>query len=172
MSSASPAIFRAALAAAALAACAPAAAAGAGAAEASAAQCVMPEIVRASLATAEERLRAAGCSVGEVTRVGSRTVPEGDVVSFPVAVGVHLPAGTAIALAVSAGPACTVPKIGSATTLSKIGKRLAAANCKVGKVRYTPSSKRRGTVLRLNPVAGHTIPPKGAVQVYLSSGHS
>ncbi len=132
--------------------------------------CVVPEVFSVELASAEEMVVAAGCTVGSVTYVGSRSVREGSVVSAQAAVGTSLPHGYQLALAVSAGPPCTVPRIGTARTLARITARLKAANCTVGKIHRVHSARRRGAVIKLSATPGRLLPPKAAVQVYLSSG--
>jgi PASTA domain-containing protein len=74
--------------------------------------CVVPEVVGKTLAAAENRLEAAGCSLGKITHSYSRR-PPGRVVSEHPPLGTVLSAGTAVGLTVSKGPR-VMPKSASA----------------------------------------------------------
>jgi len=66
-------------------------------------QCVVPPIVRKTLARARSALHDAGCSLGRVRRVFSSRVSKGRVVSQHPDAGNILPGGTAVDVALSKG---------------------------------------------------------------------
>jgi len=66
-------------------------------------QCVVPPIVRNTLARARSALHDAGCSLGRVRRVFSSRVSKGRVVSQHPDAGNILPGGTAVDVALSKG---------------------------------------------------------------------
>jgi hypothetical protein len=67
------------------------------------ATCVVPRLVRATLAVARVAVRARGCTVGRVTRKYSR-VRKGRVIAQRPKAGTHLPAGASVSLVLSRGP--------------------------------------------------------------------
>ena len=68
------------------------------------ASCVVPKVKKGSkLGAAKKQLVAANCTAGKVSRVRSVKVPKGKVVKLKTKAGTSLPAGTAVAIVVSAG---------------------------------------------------------------------
>jgi beta-lactam-binding protein with PASTA domain len=58
-------------------------------------------VKRKKLAAAKNAIRAAGCTVGQITRKKSKKVKPGRVIKQKLAAGTTVTAGTAIALVVS-----------------------------------------------------------------------
>jgi hypothetical protein len=66
---------------------------------------------------------------------------------------------------------CVVPKLGVHQTLSTVERRIKTAHCSVGKIRYTPSSRRaHGVVLGLSPRSATKHASGAAVAIEVSSG--
>jgi beta-lactam-binding protein with PASTA domain len=67
------------------------------------AQCVVPRVIRKTLAAARSALTTAHCSVGSITRAYSPKVPQGRVAFQHPAAGTALSGGSAVGLVVSKG---------------------------------------------------------------------
>jgi uncharacterized repeat protein (TIGR02543 family) len=65
--------------------------------------CVVPRVKGKPLATAKARIAAAHCSAGKVTKVKSRTVPKGKVISQRPKAGTKLASGSKVSLVISRG---------------------------------------------------------------------
>jgi uncharacterized delta-60 repeat protein len=65
--------------------------------------CVVPNLARATLATAKKRLRTAGCKIGRVRRITSGKVAKGRVVRQRIRPGTRIDPKRRVALDVSAG---------------------------------------------------------------------
>jgi beta-lactam-binding protein with PASTA domain len=68
-----------------------------------AARCVVPKLAGKTLAAATALLKKANCKTGKVTRVKSKKVKRGAVVSSKPKAGTSAAAGTPVALVVSLG---------------------------------------------------------------------
>jgi hypothetical protein len=136
--------------------------------------CVVPNVVPGvSLVSVEQEIRADGCSIGSIRSTASRTVFTGRVMRLSPAPGTRLSAGAAVSISISSGPPCVVPRIGSRESLTTIKRRLTAAHCSVGKVRYVRTThSRRGTVIGLRPGPRTSLLSHAAVDVVLSGGRS
>jgi hypothetical protein len=66
-------------------------------------RCVVPNVKGKPLATARTRIAVAHCRTGNVTKVKSRTVPKGKVVSQRPKAGTKLAAGSKVSLVISRG---------------------------------------------------------------------
>jgi hypothetical protein len=66
-------------------------------------RCVVPNVKRKPLAAAKRRIAAAHCRTGKVTKVKSKTVPKGRVISQKPRAGKKLAAGSRVKLVVSRG---------------------------------------------------------------------
>jgi hypothetical protein len=120
---------------------------------------------------AEQAIRASGCALGGVKRVASRTVRAGYVIGLSAPTGKHLPPATAIAIVVSTGPPCVVPRVSAGTALSIAERRLSANHCSVGKISATRSRRyRRGRVLRFGARTGQVLPSHAPIAIILA-GH-
>lgn len=68
-------------------------------------------------------------------------------------------------------PPCVVPALAGGTPLANVQPALATAACAMGAVDYVPSTKfARGTLVRLTPVSGTSLPNGAAVNVTVSDG--
>jgi hypothetical protein len=120
---------------------------------------------------AEQAIRASGCALGGVKHVASRTVRAGYVIGLSAPTGKHLPPATAIAIVVSTGPPCVVPRVSAGTALSIAERRLSANHCAVGKISATRSKRyRRGRVLRFGARTGQVLPSHAPIPIVLA-GH-
>jgi hypothetical protein len=66
-------------------------------------ECVVPKLVRKTLAAARTALLAAHCRLGVVTKAFSNTIPKGRVTKQRRAPGLHLPNGTKVGVTLSKG---------------------------------------------------------------------
>jgi len=124
-----------------------------------------------SLAVVEQALVAAHCAVGAVTRLPSPTVHVGDVIGLAPVPLSQQASGTPIAIEVSTGPACVVPRVRTGTTLAAAERVIRAAHCAVGKITHARShAVRRGGVIRVSPAAGKIAATNAAVAIVESSG--
>ncbi len=84
--------------------------------------------------------------------------------------GVVPPEATAVAT-VTVVPPCVVPHLRGSVSLRKAKKRIVAAHCTVGAVRYARSrTHARGTVIALSPKPGTGHATHAQVQITVSSG--
>jgi len=68
-------------------------------------------------------------------------------------------------------PACIVPSFTPGAPVAQVAGALTAANCSVGRRRYTLSrSYARGTVIRLGSSSGTTLPNRAGVDMLISRG--
>jgi hypothetical protein len=68
-------------------------------------------------------------------------------------------------------PPCVVPSFSSKMSLSTVERRIRAAHCRVGKVRYSSSERyRRGAVIKLSHRPGTKLSSNSVVWVLVSSG--
>lgn len=125
----------------------------------------------ASLAVVEQALLAAHCAVGTVTRLPSPTVHAGNVIGLSPAPLSQQATGTAVAIEVSTGPACVVPRIRSGATVAATKRAIRAAHCSVGRVTHRRSlTVRRSRVIRISPAAGAIGATNAAVAIVESTG--
>lgn len=135
------------------------------------AACIVPSALPGeSLHAIENAIKAAHCSVGKVSHVGSTTVRGGEVIAFSSAPGTRLPVGTRIGIVVSAGPPCIVPRVRRYETLATAKRSIQAAHCRLGSIRHAANHAARGTVIALKPASGRTLAPRAPVQVIISEG--
>jgi hypothetical protein len=134
--------------------------------------CVVPQLTGyVALATVEQRLTAAGCTVGPVRYTASVSVPRGDVVSLSSQPGTKLPAGSAIGVVVSAGRPCVVPVVHAGSSLGGAERKIIAAGCTVGKVSRAHSRRvRHGRVLSISPRPRARLSPRAKVNIRVSAG--
>jgi hypothetical protein len=68
-------------------------------------------------------------------------------------------------------PPCVVPTFSSSMHLSIVERRIRAAHCQVGKIRYAHSTRHRsGTVIGLSPRSHTTLASGAAVDILVSDG--
>ena len=133
--------------------------------------CLIPTpSLTASLATVEQALQTAHCTVGAVSRTPNRTVPAGKVIAFSPAAGTQLANGAPVAIIVSRGAPCIVPRVARGEALAVVEKELRKADCSVGPIVRTHSHVHRGRVVHLSPAAGTAGAPRAPVKIIVSAG--
>jgi hypothetical protein len=118
---------------------------------------------------AEQAIRASGCALGAVRHIASRTVRAGYVIGLSAPAGKHLPPATAVAITVSTGPPCVVPRVAAGTALGTVERRLSANHCAVGRISSQRSTRyRRGRVLRLGARTGQLLASHSPIAIVLA----
>jgi hypothetical protein len=134
--------------------------------------CVVPKFRSgASLASVEQKIRAAHCTVGKISSAASTTVPRGGVVSLSPAPGKTLTAGTAVRIVTSAGRPCIVPVVRSGTSLAQAERQIVAADCTVSTSRVSSRRVRHGRVVGVAPRPHTRLAPRARVKILISAGH-
>jgi beta-lactam-binding protein with PASTA domain/predicted Ser/Thr protein kinase len=125
----------------------------------------IPAVVQVPQAQAERRLRKAGLKIGQLLPQSSSTVPKGDATRTDPAAGTSVPAGTAVTLYVSSGPApIRVPNtVGDTEAAAKAA--LSAFTVKT--VDQTSKTQPPGTVISQTP-AGGTAPRNSTVTLVIA----
>lgn len=133
--------------------------------------CVVPTFHRgAKLASVEQSVRAASCSVGKVRYTASRSVGRGGVIALSLATGTKLANGAPVNIVVSAGRPCVVPVVRSGSSLGRAKRLLAAGNCRSVIVHTHSRRVHRGRVVRLGSRAHSRLFPLTRVPVVVSTG--
>lgn len=133
--------------------------------------CVVPGFHRgAHLATVEQSITAASCSVGKVHYAASSSVGRGGVISLNPATGTKLGPGASVDIVVSAGRACVVPSLKAGSSVGRAKKLLAAGNCSAVIVHARSRKVRRGRVIRLGSRANSRLFPLSRVAIVVSTG--
>jgi hypothetical protein len=135
------------------------------------APCVVPEIsYGTSLASVSNKLTAAGCTVGKVKNVASARYKKGTVVKVGQKAGTTLAPKAAIALQVSTGPPCVVPRL-AGKSLGQAKAALKRAHCTAGGVsRVRSRTVRSGRVVRSAPGRGKRLATNARVALVVSKG--
>ena len=135
--------------------------------------CVVPQFASgASLASVEQEIRAADCTVGSISSVASTKVARGVVLGLNPASGTKLSAGAAVNIVESAGRPCVVPVVKSGSTLAHVEHQLTAADC-TASISYVHSRHvRRGRVVGLASRPHNQLSPRAKVRVIVSAGRS
>ncbi|MBL8258439.1 MAG: PASTA domain-containing protein [Candidatus Competibacteraceae bacterium] len=131
----------------------------------------VPNVVGQSQSAASATLQTVGLTVGNIAQQPSSTVPAGSVISQNPAAGASVASGSAVALAVSSGPApVTVPNV-VGQSQSVAGSTLQSAGLTAGSITTESSTAApAGIVIRQNPAAGAAVAPGSAVALVVSSG--
>ena len=133
--------------------------------------CVVPQLASgASLASVEQKLRAADCTVGSISSVASTKVARGVVLSLNPASGTKLSAGAAVNIVESAGRPCVVPVVESGSRLAHVEHQLAAADCAMSISHLHSRHVRRGRVIGLASRPRTRLSPRAKVLVLVSAG--
>jgi hypothetical protein len=134
--------------------------------------CLVPRFHRgAKLASVEQTIRAAGCSVGKIRYTASNSVGRGGVVALSPATGTRLANGASVNIVASAGRPCIVPSLRPGVTVGHAKHLLAAANCRAAIVHTHSRHVRRGRVVRLGSRARSHLFPLSLVRIVVSLGH-
>jgi PASTA domain len=128
--------------------------------------CKVPGLVGGAESDVAGTLERYGCAVGNVTRVFSRTVPVGDVVSQSQPEGTQLPPASKVDVVVSRGPQqCKVPNV-RRMTLARAKSKLKRAHCRAGSIRRVAAAKSmKGRVIRQKPAPGTRLPEGSRVNL-------
>ncbi len=131
----------------------------------------VPNVVGRPLADAERAIVAAGLTVGAVEKAYSNTVPAGSVIKQAPVGGTIVRPGTAVDLAVSAGPAgVTVPNV-VGRPLVDAERAIVAAGLTVGAVEKAYSNTvPAGSIVKQAPAGGSIVRPGTAVDLVVSAG--
>lgn len=131
----------------------------------------VPNVVGETQAAAEATLIAAQLTVGAITAQASDTVPAGTVISQAPVAGTEVEKASAVALAVSTGPALvSVPNLVGQTQAAATAA-ISAAQLTLGTV--TPAASDTvpaGQVISQNPLAGASVAKGSAVNLVVSTG--
>ena len=133
--------------------------------------CVVPRISRgSSLARATSALAAAHCGLGATRYASSTRAPSGTLVKLGTASGTKLPNGTPIAIVISTGRPCIVPRLTPGLRIGRAKAVLRAVNCTAGRVRHIRSHRAHGIVVRFNPPTGTRLGSGARVAIIVSRG--
>jgi hypothetical protein len=131
---------------------------------------LVPNVVTLSQAQAAATLTGAGLTVGSVTQVND-AAPAGTVISQSPAAGASVSPGTAVALAVSLGPANRIVPDVVGQTQAAATTAIQDAGLVVGAVTSAASATiPLGSVISTSPIAGTSVAPLSAVDLVVSSG--
>ena len=136
-----------------------------------AAPCVVPALTRfVTLTNYLRLLGAANCKPGAQRYSASRTYPRRAVIRVTPAAGTTLAPQASVALLISTGKPCRVPRLFAGTRVSAAKSRLRAAGCTPGRVRTVRSRRARGTVIAYLPRSGTKLKPRAGVRIHVSGG--
>lgn len=136
-----------------------------------AAPCVVPALERfVTLANYLKLLSGANCKAGTQRYSASRTYPRRAVMRVTPAAGTTLAPQASVALLISTGRPCRVPRLLAGTRVSTAKSRLRAAGCTPGRVRTVRSRRARGTVIAYLPRSGTKLKPRAGVAIRVSGG--
>jgi serine/threonine-protein kinase len=132
----------------------------------------VPDVTGLTVQEAERELEAVGLRLGEQQQENSDTVPEGNIIDQSPVDGAELEEGKPVDVTVSAGvEETTVPSL-VGLSLDEASQVLREAGLKLGDRTEVPSEEERGTVIRVNPKEGETVPVGSAVDVRYASGNN
>lgn len=133
--------------------------------------CVVPQLASgASLASVEQKIRAADCAIGSISSVASTKVARGEVLSLNPESGTKLAAGAAVSIVESAGRPCIVPIVERGSTLAHVERQLATADCAVSIGHIRSRHVRQGRVIGLTSRPHTRLSPRAKVLVLVSAG--
>ncbi len=133
--------------------------------------CVVPAFHRgAKLASVEQSIRAASCSVGKVRYTASTSVGRGGVISLGAVAGTKAANGAPVNLVISAGRPCVVPSLRRGSSVGRAKRLLAAGNCSAVIAHTHSRHVRRGKVVRLGARAHSRLYPLSKVSIVVSTG--
>jgi beta-lactam-binding protein with PASTA domain len=133
--------------------------------------CVVPALAsRTAFAEVGAQLTAAGCTVGPRRYGASRRYPRGALLRLSPRAGTALAPQAAVTVWLSSGAPCVVPRASGGLRLRPAQRKLRAAGCRFGPVRWVRSQRRRGTVVSFSPRSGARLAPRAAVTIRISRG--
>jgi serine/threonine-protein kinase len=125
----------------------------------------IPSVVQLPQAQAERRLRRSGLKIGQLLPQNSGAVPKGDATRTDPGAGESVPAGTAVTLYVSSGPAAI--RVPNTVGDTEAAAKAALSSFTVKTTNQTTTSQAAGTVLSQSP-AGGTAPPNSVVNLVIA----
>ncbi len=134
--------------------------------------CTVPRLAGGTaLSTVAARLTQASCTLGAQTLVASSRYARGTLVRLVPRAGTELPNAAGVALRVSDGPACVVPRVPRRIGVRAARARLVTAGCRAGRTsRVRSRTRRRGDVVGFTVRAGRRLPPRTVVGIRVSRG--
>ena len=130
----------------------------------------VPDVTGLTVEKAREALRAEGLKLGEQTEQNDDTVPEGNIIDQTPEARAQLEQGGAVDVTVSAGvEETTVPSL-VGLTLDQARQALRENDLDLGTTNQVPSGDPQGTVVRVDPKEGETVPVGSKVDVRYASG--
>jgi serine/threonine-protein kinase len=135
-----------------------------------AASVTVPDVTGLTVPQAKEVLTAEGLRLGEQTQQNDDQVPKGNIIDQSPVDGAQLEEGKAVDVTVSAGvEETTVPAL-VGLSLDEASQVLREAGLRLGNTTPRPSDEERGTVTKVSPKEGETVPVDSAVDVSYASG--
>jgi len=132
----------------------------------------VPDVTGLTVQQARDELQAVNLDVGEVTEEEDEQVPEGNIIDQTPESQTEVEEGDTVDVTVSAGVAeTTVPQI-VGLSLDEASQALRDANLKVGDTTPVPSKDPQGTVRRVEPGEGETVPEGSTVDIRYASGQN
>jgi hypothetical protein len=133
--------------------------------------CIVPRVSGgSSLSAAQSALIGANCTMGAARYVASVRYRRGTVVRLSPRAGTSLDPQAAVRPVVSTGRPCVVPKAPRGVSLAAARRRLRAAGCTTGRVRYVRSARRAGTLVSFGPRSGKRLSSRATVVIRISRG--
>lgn len=133
--------------------------------------CVVPKVTSgASLASVEQEIRAASCTVGNISSVANTNVARGGVLSLNPAPGTKLSVGAAVSIVESAGRPCVVPVVEAGSPLVHVEHQLATADCTASIIYVHSRRVSRGRAIGLSSPPHARLAPRARVRVIVSVG--
>jgi serine/threonine-protein kinase len=135
-----------------------------------AASVTVPDVTGLTVPQARDALQAEGLTLGEQTEQNDAQVPKGNIIDQSPVDGAQLEEGKAVDVTVSAGvEETTVPAL-VGLSLDEASQVLREAGLRLGDTTPRPSEEDRGTVTKVSPKEGETVPVDSAVDVSYASG--
>jgi len=132
----------------------------------------VPDVTGLTAQQARNELQAVNLELGEVTEEEDEQVPEGNIIDQTPESATEVEEGDTVDVTVSAGVAETsVPQI-VGLSLDEASQALREAGLKVGDTTPVPSKDPQGTVRRVEPGEGETVPEGSTVDIRYASGQN
>jgi eukaryotic-like serine/threonine-protein kinase len=135
-------------------------------------QVAVPDLSGETVAAATHDLTQAGLTLGTQTPANSKTVPEGHIIDQSPESGTQVDKDHAVDVTVSSGvKQVAVPNV-VGLSLDEAVQNLKDAGLALGDSRPKPDEADRGTVLKVDPAEGETVPEGSTVDVTWASGNN
>jgi serine/threonine-protein kinase len=130
----------------------------------------VPDVTGLTVAQAGDALQGVGLRLGEATEENSDRVPRGNIIDQTPEAANELEEGSAVDVTVSAGVAeTTVPSL-VGLSLDEARQALREADLDLGDTTPAPSEDPRGTVTKVDPKEGETVPVGSKVDLRYANG--